>query len=92
MNNSNIKYIIMIITTLLFGAIFDGSLIVSCIIALLFMLPFAQLEQLDDTHISNLQENELETMIYKVLLYLATYITIVALLNRVIESFLLMIK
>lgn len=92
MNNSNIKYIIMIITTLLFGAIFDGSLIVSFIIALLFMLPFVPLEQVDDTHISNLQENELETMLYKTLLYLAMYIVIVAMLNRVIESFLFMIK
>ena len=82
----------MIITTLLFGAIFDGSVIVSCIIVLLFMLSFVPLEQVDDTHISNLQENELETMIYKTLLYLAMYITIVAMLNRVIENFLLMIK
>lgn len=82
----------MIIITLLLGTIFDGSLIVSCIIALLFMLPFAPLEQVDDTYISNLQENELGTMIYKVLLYLAMYITLVAMLNRVIENFLFMIK
>ena len=86
MKDDKSKYKLIAIIMMLAGILFDGSLIFSCIIVMLFMLPLINVNQIEEMSISEMTQEDIETMVFKALAYMSMYVTSVAVVNNMIET------
>lgn len=86
MKDDKSKYKLIAIIMMLAGILFDGSLIFSCIIAMLFMMPLINVNQIDEMSISEMTQEDIETMVFKALAYMSMYVASVAVVNNMIEA------
>ena len=86
MKDDKSKYKLIAIIMMLAGILFDGSLIFSCIIVMLFMMPLINVNQIEEMSISEMTQEDIETMVFKALAYMSMYVTSVAVVNNMIET------
>ena len=86
MKDDKSKYKLIAIIMMLAGILFDGSLIFSCIIVMLFMLPLINVNQIEEMSISEMTQEDIETMVFKALAYMSMYVASVAVVNNMIET------
>lgn len=86
MKDDKSKYKLIAIIMMLAGILFDGSLIFSCIIVMLFMMPLINVNQIEETPISEMTQEDIETMVFKALAYMSMYVASVAVVNNMIET------
>lgn len=86
MKDDKTKYKLIAIIMMLAGILFDGSLIFSCIIVMLFMMPLINVNQIEEISISEMTQEDIETMVFKALAYMSMYVASVALVNNMIEA------
>ena len=86
MKDDKSKYKLLAIIMMLIGFLFDCSLIFSCIIAMLFMMPLINVNQIDEMSISEMTQEDIETMVFKALAYMSMYVASVAVVNNMIET------
>lgn len=86
MKDDKSKYKLIAIIMMLAGILFDGSLIFSCIIVMLFMMPFINVNQIEEMSISEMTQEDIETMVFKALAYMSMYVASVAVVNNMIEA------
>ena len=86
MKDDKSKYKLIAIIMMLAGILFDGSLIFSCIIVMLFMMPFINVNQIEEMSISEMTQEDIETMVFKALAYMSMYVASVAVINNMIEA------
>lgn len=70
---------------MLAGILVDGSLMFSCIIVMLFMMPLINVNQIEEMSISEMTQEDIETMVFKALAYMSMYVASVAVVNNMIE-------
>lgn len=86
MKDDKSKYKLIAIIMMLAGILFDGSLIFSCIIVMLFMMPLINVNQIEEMSISEMTQEDIETMVFKALAYMSMYVASVAGVNNMIET------
>lgn len=86
MKDDKSKYKLIAIIMMLAGILFDGSLIFSCIIVMLFMMPLINVNQIEEMSISEMTQEDIETMVFKALAYMSMYVASVAVVNNMIEA------
>lgn len=86
MKDDKSKYKLIAIIMLLAGILFDGSLIFSCIIVMLFMMPLINVNQIEEMSISEMTQEDIETMVFNALAYMSMYVASVAVVNNMIET------
>lgn len=86
MKDDKTKYKLIAIIMMLAGILFDGSLIFSCIIVMLFMMPLINVNQIEEISISEMTQEDIETMVFKALAYMSMYVASVAVVNNMIEA------
>lgn len=86
MKDDGTKYKLIAIIMMLAGILFDGSLIFSCIIVMLFMMPLINVNQIEEMSISEMTQEDIETMVFKALAYMSMYVASVAVVNNMIEA------
>lgn len=86
MKDDKSKYKLIAIIMMFAGILFDGSLIFSCIIVMLFMMPLINVNQIEEMSISEMTQEDIETMVFKALAYMSMYVASVAVVNNMIEA------
>lgn len=86
MKDDKSKYKLIAIVMMLAGILFDGSLMFSCIIVMLFMMPLINVNQIEEMSISEMTQEDIETMVFKALAYMSMYVASVAVVNNMIEA------
>lgn len=86
MKDDKSKYKLIVIIMMLAGILFDGSLIFSCIIVMLFMMPLINVNQIEEISISEMTQEDIEMMVFKALAYMSMYVASVAVVNNMIEA------
>ena len=86
MKDDKSKYKLIAIIMMLAGILFDGSLIFSCIIVMLFMMPLINVNQIEEMSISEMTQEDIETMVFKALAYMSMDVASVAVVNNMIET------
>lgn len=86
MKDDKSKYKLIAIVMMFAGILFDGSLMFSCIIVMLFMMPLINVNQIEEMSISEMTQEDIETMVFKALAYMSMYVASVAVVNNMIEA------
>ena len=86
MKDDKSKYKLIAIIMMLAGILFDGSLIFSCIIVMLFMMPLINVNQIEEMSISEMTQEDIETMVFKALAYMSMYVDAALDCNNMIET------
>ena len=86
MKGDKSKYKLIAIVMMFAGILFDGSLMFSCIIVMLVMMPLINVKQIEEMSIREMTQEDIETMVFKALAYMSTYVASVAVVNNMIEA------